>query len=264
MDTRSGFVEVKGGKLYYEVSGSGSPVLLLSGFSLDTRMWDDQFEVFAKHHRVVRFDTRGHGQSPASLEPYRRVQDIGVVLDVLDMAKAHLVGLSLGGSDAIDFVLEAPSRVNSLTAVDAGLSGFRWTINWDSGASTMGLDAAKENWLAHPMFAALNRNPELSARMRKIVNDYSGWHWLNRDPELGIAPPAIQRLSDIRTPTLVLVGERDLPDFHAVANLLGEKIPGARKLILAEAGHMANMEDPDLLNKLVLDFIDSVDSVSNT
>lgn len=107
---QTGFAEVNGTRLYYEIAGSGDPLLLIHGSTLDTRMWDDQFETFAQHYTVVRYDVRGFGKSalPAG-ESYARPDDLKGLLDYLDIAHASVLGLSMGGGIAIDFVLAYPA-----------------------------------------------------------------------------------------------------------------------------------------------------------
>jgi len=88
--------------------------------------------------------------------------------------------------------------------------------------------------------------------------EYSGWHWANRDPGRGLEPPAMERLAAIRAPTLVVLGEHDLPDFHAIADALHRQLPGARKAVLPGTGHMANMEAPEEFNEVVLRFLEEI------
>src|SRR5262245_45001564 len=91
--------------VYYEAAGHGGTVVFLHGGQMDRRMWDEQFELFAKTHRVVRYDLRGFGKSPAPLEPYSHVEDLRALLDHLKIRRATLVGLSLGAAIAVDFAL---------------------------------------------------------------------------------------------------------------------------------------------------------------
>ncbi len=95
----SGYADVNGGKHYYEIAGSGTPLILVHGFSLDRRMWDDQFAVLAESYRVVRYDVRGFGQSvDIPTDPYSYPADLLGLMDALNIEKAHLVGLSMGGA----------------------------------------------------------------------------------------------------------------------------------------------------------------------
>jgi pimeloyl-ACP methyl ester carboxylesterase len=252
---RNGFAEVNGTRLYYEAAGEGEALVLIHGFALDTRVWDDQFDVFAQQYRVIRLDLRGYGRSALpTADSYRHVDDLKALLDYLGLQRVALIGLSMGGGVAIDYALAYPETVRALVLVDSTLSGFHWTISWSVKAREMGLDPAKKRWLAHPIFAASFEQPGVAARIAQIVEDYSGWHWLNRDPELGVAP-AIDRLTEVRVPTQILIGERDLPDFQVIAGILAQSIANAHKQVLRGSGHLPNMESPLAFNDRVLNFL---------
>ncbi len=263
MKADTGFAGVQAGRLYYEVAGSGRPVVFLHGFTLDARMWDGQFESFAQHHRVLRYDLCGFGRSstPAGA-PYSHAGDLRALLEQLDMAPACLVGLSMGGGVALDFALTYPDAVQALVVVDATLGGHRWAREakacWGplpAVAKERGLDAARESWLASALFQHALRHPEAAAQIRRMVAAYSGWHWLYDDPQTSPDPPAARRLQEISAPTLAVVGEFDLPDFHAIAELVEQQVPGARRTVLPGAGHTSTMEDPEGFNAVVLDFL---------
>ena len=261
METYTGLATLSdGGQLYYEMAGRGDTVLFIHGFSLDTRMWDDQFEVFAQRYRVIRFDLRGFGKSSAPTGDYSRVEDLEALLNYLNAGSAHVIGLSLGGGVAIDFALERPRLTRSLVAVDSALGGYPWTTDFNTRAREVGLEQAKENWLAHRLFGPANRNPAVAARLREMVLDWSGWQWLNSDPGRAPNPLPYQRLKDIAAPTLAILGEYDLPDFQDVAATLVSKTPNARKIVLPGVGHMSNMEAPDEFNEGVLSFIEGYKS----
>lgn len=91
-----------------------------------------------------------------------------------------------------------------------------------------------------------------------IIKDYSGWHFVNKDSEVALQPPAAGRLAELRMPILVLVGEYDLPDFLQVAEQIAKEAPAARKLIIPDVGHMANMEAPQQVNQAIAHFWDSL------
>ncbi|MDW8327640.1 MAG: alpha/beta fold hydrolase, partial [Anaerolineales bacterium] len=219
------FLDVEAGRLYYEVAGPAhaEAVVFLHGFSLDTRLWDGQWLPFAERYQVVRYDLRGFGRSSLPQATFSHADDLRALLSALKIQTAHIVGLSLGGGVALDFALAYPSAVRSLILVDATLGGYRWTKDWSEPGRTArerGLAAAKEAWLRDEVFAPALERPEAADRLRRMVADYSGWHWLNRSLERGSTPPAIERLSEIAAPTLAIVGERDVPDFHAIAALI--------------------------------------------
>src|SRR5262245_39438437 len=110
----SGFVDVNGAELYYEMAGAGQALVLLHGGLLDRRMWDGQFEVFAVRYQVIRYDARGYGRSELLDAPYKHAEDLYGLLRALGIERAALIGLSLGGMIAVDFTLEHPKMVSRL------------------------------------------------------------------------------------------------------------------------------------------------------
>lgn len=266
MQIQTGFAEVNGTRLYYEVAGDGPALALVHGFGLDTRMWDDQFEAFAGRYRVLRYDARGFGKSalPGD-ERYMHAADLKALLEQLGIGRAAILGLSMGGGIAIDFALTYPEAASALILVDSTLGGFRWSQAWEASYAPIpargqagDIAGAKRMWLAHAFFEPALANPAVGARLTQIVSDYSGWHWNHADPGRGARPPAAGRLGEIRVPTLVVVGERDLPDLHRTAEALHRGIPNAQKAILPGAGHIANMEAPQPFNEVVLSFLAAI------
>lgn len=263
MNISNDFVEVNGTRLYYEIAGSGQVVVFVHGFTLDTRMWDDQFMSLAQRFRVIRYDLRGFGKSALPTdEPYSHVDDLNALLDRLDIAQAYLVGLSKGGAVVLDFALTHAPRVGALVLIDTVLGGFQWSdeasardgLVWQR-AQEGGILAAKDSWLTHPLFVPAQRQPSVAARLAQIVDEYSGWHFVNTNPERGLEPPAAQRLSELGMPVLAIVGEHDIPDFRQITELVCQQVPQARKIVVPGVGHMANMEAPEQVTQAVLAFL---------
>lgn len=261
MQKRKDFVEVNGARLYYEMAGTGQPLVLIHGFSLDHRMWDGQFERFAQTYQVIRYDLRGFGRSTLpDGRPYSHAGDLKALLDHLGITRAHLAGLSLGGWVATNFALAYPETTQALVLVDAVLLGLDWSEEylaatnpiWEAAAKE-GVEAALELWLQTPLMAPAIARPDVGPRLRQIVADYSGWHFVNTDPGQTL-PNVLERLQTITAPTLVIVGEHDMSDFQRIADTLLQ-IPNARKVVLAGSGHMANMEAPERFNEIVLEFL---------
>ncbi len=115
--------------------------------------------------------------------------------------------------------------------------------------------AAREHWLNHPLFGPAFEQPQIAAALQGMVARYSGWHWRERDPDLGSNPPTAEVLSRISIPTLMIVGERDLPDFQTIAQRVAAQMPNVQLRTLPRAGHMSNLEAPQEFNRLVLEHL---------
>ena len=123
-DVKTGFAEINGAKIYYEVAGAGHPLVFVHAGIADSRMWNDQFQSFAEKHQVVRFDQRGYGKTTMVAGDYSYLEDLRGLLDYLKIDSAYLVGCSLGGRVITDFALEYPKMVDALVLVGPGLSGY--------------------------------------------------------------------------------------------------------------------------------------------
>jgi pimeloyl-ACP methyl ester carboxylesterase len=250
---KQNFLAVPGGRLFYDARGAGEPVVFIHGFTLDHRMWWPQVEALSKAYRTVAYDVRGFGQSSIPDGPYTHYDDLLALLDHLRIAKAHLVGLSMGGGIAGAFTILHPERVASLSLLDSDLHGYPSSVDWNVRADQVGLEGAKANWLAHDVFAQTRANKEVTQELTKVVDDYSGWHWLHRDP--GSRIDSRSRLAQITCPTLVAVGEKDLGYFHDIAHYAADRIPQARLEVIGGVGHMSNMEAPEVCNTLIEEHI---------
>jgi pimeloyl-ACP methyl ester carboxylesterase len=260
----SGFAEVNGTRLYYEAAGSGEPLVLLHAFMLDARMWDDQFDVLAGEFRVIRYDARGFGRSaaPKPGEPYSHVDDLAALLEKLAARTPHLVGASMGARFALDYAVTHPDRVRSLVVIDPVVGGWQWSEAWLASYAPIveagrrgDIAAAKQLWLDHGVFASAREKPQVAARLKAMVDAYSGWHLVHRNAERPVAPPTVQRLGFIGAPCLVVMGERDLPEFHRIAERIERSVAGCAHVTIPGAGHVANMEAPDAVTRALLGFL---------
>jgi pimeloyl-ACP methyl ester carboxylesterase len=254
-------LQLSGTDLAYDVTGAGPAVVLVHGLTLDRRMWDDQVDALSDVATVIRYDVRGFGRSRREPEvPYTHADDLVALLDHLDVERAALVGLSMGGRIVTETTLSAPSRVRALVLLDSVLDGMKWDDAAAEGmraaakaAAGNGLDAAKAVWLAHPFFAAAARRPQVASRLAEIVGDYGGSHWIERDSH-GPHPETLSLLHTITAPTVVVTGALDVPGFRAMGDEFAARIPGARRLVVPDAGHMVNMEAPDAVNAILREF----------
>lgn len=263
MSTQTDFAPVNGTQLYIESEGSGPPVVFLHGFGLNHRMWDAQFAPFAQHFRVIRYDARGFGRSALPGDkPYSHADDLKALLEHLGIARTHLVGLSMGAMIAMEFDLTYPVMVERLVLVDSAMKGHGWSVEWEASMRPVfklgrdgDIESARARWRDHPLFASARANDRSRDLLYQIVAAYSGWHWAHQNPERKLQPPLAARLRDISAPTLIVVGELDLPDFQRIADMLQTSIPEARKLVLPGAGHLSPLEAPEPFNAAVLKYL---------
>ena len=252
------YLLVDGGSLHFETAGAGDAVLFLHGGFGDRRMWDDAFNALSDRYHVVRFDLRGYGKSSSPTAPYSPAEDIVHLLDHLQIARAHVVGNSMGGTLALDFALLHPDRVERLVLVACGPSGFPQSAAdhrqfdaelqgmravWQE-ASQKGPDRGVELWLAHPMVAVTSRLPATSGRLRTMVEANRGMFSLEHWPVENLKPAAIERLGEVRAPTLVVVGDRDTPMIQAGAAVVVAGVLGAKLVVIAGGDHLPHMVDP--------------------
>lgn len=257
----SGFAEINGARVYYEASGKGPAVVLIHGGLVDSRLWDAQMKPLSKHYRVVRFDIRGYGRSPAPAVEYYPHEDLRALLDYLKIDKATLVGLSLGGIVAADFALEYPARVERLVLVDSGLRGDKQPPDEKaSNARRIGKSEGPEKYfeafLQADMLAGVRDRPKAREAMHQMmVENYKADAYIRAGLPQSPEPPTIQRLEQIKQPTLVIVGSLDGKNLQNIADTLAARIPGARKVVIRGASHHPPVETPKEFNRVLLDYL---------
>lgn len=269
-EQQTGFADVNGARLYYEVAGGGHPIVLIHAGIADHHMWDNQFALFAQQYRVIRYDMRGLGQSAMPPGPYRLSGDLYGLLQYLGIEQAHVIGVSIGGMTAVDFTLEHPEMVTALIPVAAGISGSR--PSEAAKALFAQIDEAYEArdlerllalemdlWVVGPGRSRDSIDPALRQAVETMERANLEREFAGEEGTFErLDPPAAGRLGEIHTPTLVIVGDADTPDTVANADTLAAGIPGARKVVLPNVAHMVPMEVPDTYNRLVLDFLASL------
>lgn len=265
---KSGFAEVNGAGLYYETAGAGFSVVLIHAGVADRRMWDAEFLALARNYRVVRYDARSFGKSPLVSGAYSNRDDLYGLLKFLGIGKACLVGCSMGGLTATDFALEHPEQTAGLVLVAAGVGGYN---DWSEASGRMEMEiftAVRDGelkraielqaklWIDGPARGLERIDPVFRDRARKLLEDnFSRELFAAQLEERPLTPPAIGRLGEIRVPALVIVGDADLPELLKMADILAEKIAGARKVVIPNTAHMVNMERPREFEALLLEFL---------
>ena len=239
------------GRLYYQKSGSGPWIVFIHGFSLDRRMWAYQVGHFQAKFTIVTYDCRGFGLSPMPAGPYNHADDLRTLLLMLNAPEVHLVGLSMGGRIAVNYALHWPELVRSLTLISTDVGGYQHQIDWDVARRATRLDVMRNLWLGHELFSTTRRHPDAWASTVRMIGDYSGWHWLHEDVRHPPDTDAWDRLGDIATPTVAVVGESDLPDFHFIAATLAARMPQAHQIVVPGSGHLVNLEAPNVCNEIL-------------
>jgi pimeloyl-ACP methyl ester carboxylesterase len=263
-----GFADVNGVKLHYEIAGEGPGLVLVHSGITDSRSWDPQFSAFTKEHRVLRHDIRGFGKSDIAHGKYSSIDDLADLIDQVGIGPSALLGVSVGGTIVLDTALQHPELVTALILVGSGIGGREHSPEYnqmideiDQLYAEKGLDTAidreMEVWLYGRGRTAADVDPRVREAVREMDFYNSGRYPPDAEPQR-IQPPAVGRLREIRVPTLVIVGDRDVDDVRQAAEELGRGIRGARLVVMPGVAHVPNMERPEEFNRLVLDFLDSL------
>jgi 2-hydroxy-6-oxonona-2,4-dienedioate hydrolase len=256
------------GAIYYEMAGEGKTIILIHAAIANLTMWDSQWQRFAQHYHVLRYDMRGFGRSEDLTVSTTHRQDLVRLMEDLGVEQAHLIGCSLGGEIALDVALQYPELVKSLVLVSATPDGFE--IQGEPPQAV------------HAMIAALQRGDMEGAARAQNEMSVTG---INRSPDAvpivireqiyemthaafvrgsGFAesgetliPPAVERFDEVKAPTLLMVGTADHSEIRRAAEMMASGIPNAQKEVVAveNAAHFPNIEQPTYFNEVVLGFL---------
>ncbi len=245
-----------GVKIHYEVHGSGPPLLLTHGYSSTSAMWQGQIDALSRHHRLVLWDMRGHGQSdypddPGAYSEEATVADMAALLDAVGAPSAVIGGLSLGGYMSLAFCRAHPERVRALLIIDTG-PGFK-------------KDDARDAWNRRAYDTAERFEREGLAVLKTLSRERSS---VSHRDATGLALAArgmltqrdarvIELLPAITVPSLIVVGADDTP-FLAASDYMAAKIPGAKKVVIPAAGHAVNIDQPKAFIDAVLPFLNTL------
>jgi pimeloyl-ACP methyl ester carboxylesterase len=264
-----------GVKLHYEEVGAGVPIVFVHEFADDLRGWAPQVKFFARRYRTIAFNARGYPPSDVPADPARYSQaqaaeDIKAVLDHLRIDRAHVVGLSMGGYATLHFGLLFPERARSLVVGGAGYgSGTeRAKFHADTDYLVKQFDAG--------MAAVAEFYSRGPTRVQFIAKDPVGWQEFHDRLAAGSAlghantlrgvqrqrPSVFEleaKLERLTVPTLIMTGDEDEPCLEP-AIFMKRKIRTSGLVVLPKSGHAINLEEPDLFNRAVLDFLTAVDA----
>jgi pimeloyl-ACP methyl ester carboxylesterase len=244
--------------IHCETSGTridATPLLLTHGYSASSAMWRPNLPALAATRRVITWDLRGHGRSASPRDPARysqalSVADMAAILDASGIARAAIGGLSLGGYLSLAFHDTHPERVAALLLCDTG-PGFRQA---DGRARWNAFAEARAEAFERDGLAALTTSPEV----RVGPHDPIGLAMAARGILTQHDARILESLPSIRVPTLVVVGEHDTP-FLAAADYMAGKIPSATKCVIGDAGHAANIDQPEAFDAAVTAFLARLD-----
>ena len=263
-------LDVPGGRISFEEGGQGRPIVLLHEGIADLRMWNREFPLLKRDHHMVRYDLRGYGGSTPATSEYSPVRDLVALFDHLGIQRPLVIGPSVGGKIALDLTLGHPERVGGLLLIAPGYSGMDYD-HVPGGKATFERDeslskAAADAWAAGKLVEATEHLRQLWAssltgraldlfqtmvrdNAKEVFEERSG-RYETREGE-----PAATRLGEIRTPTLILVGDRDNPAMPHCAKFLARGIPGARVQLVPGADHLLNLSRPEAFDTALRGFI---------
>ncbi len=252
-------------QLNYEVEGTGPWVVMSHSLACSLAMWDPQVQVLKASYKVLRFDTRGHGQSDAPADAYTLEQlagDVHGLLTALNVERPHFVGLSMGGMIGMTYALKYPDILRSLVLCDtASHFGPEAQPIWDERIKTAtekGMEALVEptlkRWFTQPMLSAGSPVLDSVAGMIRATPPVGYAGCCHAIPKINLTA----RLKEITCPVQVIVGEQDAGTPVAKAREIHDATPGSELVIIPDASHLSNLEQPEAFNRALLDFLGRV------
>lgn len=244
--------------LYYEVNGNGHTVVLLTG-GADVRNWTFVTPLLAKYYKVVAFDGRGSGKSPSPVEDVNHVEDLLSLLDHLEFNQATLIGHSMGGQIATEFALNYPERVSKLVLLAPGLSGFSYSKEFEEHIKTIheaapDVDKMVELLLSNPSYRVVTESAHRNLMVQMLKHNMNRMFEWPTVKLIWPQPPAIERLGELTSQTLLIIGKEDSPDNLRVANYF-RKYSDAQIIEIPGADHMVNLTHPDKLCRQITGFM---------
>jgi 3-oxoadipate enol-lactonase len=260
-------IEANGIKMNYELSGRRDAGVVALSHSLGSSlvMWNPQMEMLKARFRVLRYDTRGHGGSDAPKGPYTLEllgEDVVGLLDGLGIDQVHFVGLSMGGMIGQYLALAHPNRLHSVVLCDTsavvpeqGQPAIQERIDTARGKGMKALvDPTIERWFT-PSFIRLAPSGLQDIRKQFLATPVEGYVGCS---EAIRRLNYLDRLSGVRLPALIIVGEEDPGTPVSAAEAIHQRIKDSRLVILPSARHLSNVEQPEAFNNALLDFLGSV------
>jgi 3-oxoadipate enol-lactonase len=256
------FATVNHVKLHYEIDGDGPWLTLSHSVGTNNSMWAPQVDSLSRHFKVLRVETRGHGQSECPAGPYQMsdlANDVVALWDELGIQQSHWLGLSMGGMIGQTLALMSPERLSHLILANTtGRGPVNAATLWADRAATAqskGMKAMVEGslsrWFTEPFRTA---HPEVMASVAAMIEGSAAEGYAACCLAIG-AVNTLEALRQVRIPTLILVGDSDQATPPAMAQMLHEHLADSQLCVLPNAAHLSNMEQPELFTEAVLRFL---------
>jgi 3-oxoadipate enol-lactonase len=245
-------VAVDGGEVWADDSGGdGPPLVLLHPGVGDSRIWAPLLPTLAKSYRVIRYDARGYGRSPAPAVKFTLLTDLIAVLDHHGLDRVAIVGCSQGGGSALALALEQPARVSAMTLLCPGIPGFAWPDEPDEleaeyNAAMQAGDVDAIAGLIQGIWGAAGATEAAMEQFRSAARAYIASGDLMQED-----PPVLDRLDEIKAPTSLLVGDLDYPPLIESNRQAAARIPGCQLTVVPGMDHLPPLRDPDLVLTII-------------
>lgn len=251
------FVDVRGARLRVRMAGRGPAVLLIHGWTLDLDMWAPQFATFAGRFRLIAFDRRGFGLSTGTPGIDHDLADIAQLLARLAIDRVAIVGMSQGARVALRWAMRSPEMTTCLVLDGPPAEGEIPLAEYRELVRNAGIAAFREQWLQHPLMRLQTRDARVNALLREMVGRYPGHDLRADDPEPLADAGDLDRVD---LPVLIINGEFDSPARIGAGADLVRALPDARRAVIPDAGHLANLDNPGAYNTVLGEFL-SAESV---
>ncbi len=266
---QSGFAEINGAKMYYEVAGSGHPLVMVHAGIAHSGMWDDQFAFFAEHNMVIRFDMRGFGQTVPVDGEFTNRDDLYALLKYLGVERAYLMGCSKGGGVCMDFALEHPDMAVALIMVGSGPGGFEFEADppkqrdeivksFEANDLERTSELETQVWVDGRGRTPDQVNPIVRHKVFEMNLMALQYEKMGLGTEKPLDPPAALRIHELKLPVLIVYGDLDTTYIVAAADFMATHIAGAKKVLMPGTAHVPNMERPAEFNQQVLNFLQTL------
>jgi len=264
-------IKTNGISIDYRDEGTGTPVIFIHAFPLNQTMWDDQLRALQNHCRAITIDLRGFGRSDAPQGPYLMDQmssDVRGLMTALEIDRAVLVGLSMGGYVSLSFFRNYPHCVRAMVLADTRASadtaeGRERRLQSAERAETAGGRAIAQDMIPLLLGHTTRGNrPDVVERVRAMIEANSPVGIAGAQRGMAERRDSTDLLPAINLPTLILVGDEDTITNVGEAQDLSVAIRGARFRVLEGAGHLSNIESPQAFNAALIEFLETLNQVS--